>query len=328
MKILITGIAGGIGSTLGHRLFKLGHEIVGVDSFENGHGENLTIDGEQFCKFYKLRTQDFLILGLLGYERPDVVVHLAATSSLPECEQDSCKCYLNNTMLTQALLESARNNNVKKFIFASSSAVYENNNEKLLSEELIVKPMLAYPLSKKLSEDICLSYIEKYNMNVSILRFFNVFGPRQDIYRKSPPLINYIVREMAKGNVPQLHSDGNQSRDYISVDKVCKSILGCIEKTAVGIYNVCSGQVISVKEIYDIINKTLAFHTPAQYNKSENLWKDYNLDLKESTISKEVNKFSLGLNNKIQKDLNINLSEDTKSLISSTSSQIYNNYKN
>ena len=113
MKILITGIAGGIGSTLGHHLFKFGHEIVGVDSFENGHEENLTIKGESFCKFYELRIQDFLILDLLSCEKPDVVIHLAATSSLPECEQDSCKCYLNNTILTQTLLESSKKNNVK-----------------------------------------------------------------------------------------------------------------------------------------------------------------------------------------------------------------------
>ena len=97
---------------------------------------------------------------------------------------------------TLNILNCARKWNVPHVIFASTSAVYENNKESIFSENLEINPRLLYSLSKKMGEEICESYRTNYDMKITTLRFFNVFGPRQDIHRKNPPLLNYLVREV------------------------------------------------------------------------------------------------------------------------------------
>ena len=118
-------------------------------------------------------------------------------------------------------------------------------------EDLQVKPSLFYPLSKKLMEDVVRSYIKNYDMDIVTLRFFNVFGPRQDIHRPSPPLLNYIVKQIAKQEPCTFYSTGNQKRDYVHVDDVVKLIELCIDKPKARgqIYNVCTGTLTSVKDV-------------------------------------------------------------------------------
>ena len=312
MNILITGVAGGIGSTLGYQLSKNGYNIVGVDNFNNGYPDNLKINNEEFCNFYEsdIRQTEKLKSILVAHEI-DVVVHLAAITALPECEASPTECIDVNVAGTASVLDAARYANVKRVIFASTSAVYENNTAEQAPflESLDTSPRLFYSMSKKLAEEVCESYQKNYGMNISMLRFFNVFGPRQDIHRASPPLINYVVRELRNNRAPVLHSTGLQKRDYVYVDDVTALIELCItNEQANGVFNVCSGKLLSVKEIVEFIQEELGTSITPVYRDGQHFWDKYpglfsgTFPLDKNIVSKEVDKFSLG-NNRLAMDV-------------------------
>ena len=319
MKILITGAAGGIGSTLCQDLNSLGHQLILVDSLRNGYLENLEQGGQIPGKFFKLdiNSEEFYIL--VEKESPDVVVHLAAITSLPDCEVNYKECIRINVEGTAAVLGASRRSGVRKVIFASTSAVYENTNyssEKGFSEEDQISPRLFYSLSKKMAEEICQSFSINYGMDITILRFFNVFGPKQDIHRTSPPLINYVVREFKRGNIPILHSDGNQSRDYVFSEDVSDLIQKCILTDLEGqkIFNVSTNKTISVREIVKSVKDSIpqASSIEEEFRESHQLWDNYpslysgKYPLKKEIVSKETNKSSLGDNSLVKKTFNWN----------------------
>lgn len=309
MKILITGAAGGIGSTLCRDLNSLGHQLILVDNLRNGYLENLEQDGQVPGKFFKLDINSDEFYTLVEEESPEVVVHLAAITALPDCEVNYKECIRINVEGTAAVLGASRNSGVRKVIFASTSAVYENtkySSEEGFSEEDQISPRLFYSLSKKMAEEICQSFSINYGMDVTILRFFNVFGPKQDIHRTSPPLINYVVREFKRGNTPILHSDGNQSRDYVFSEDVSDLIQKCIITDLEGqkIFNVSTNKTISVREIVKSIKDSIpqASSIEEEYRESHQLWDNYpslysgKYPLKKEIVSKETNKSSLGNN--------------------------------
>lgn len=319
MKILITGAAGGIGSTLCRDLNSLGHQLILVDNLRNGYLENLEQDGQIPGKFFKLDINSDEFYSLVEEESPDVVVHLAAITALPDCEVNYKECIRINVEGTAAVLGASRNSGVRKVIFASTSAVYENtkySSEEGFSEEDQISPRLFYSLSKKMAEEICQSFSINYGMDVTILRFFNVFGPKQDIHRTSPPLINYVVREFKRGNTPILHSDGNQSRDYVFSEDVSDLIQKCIITDLEGqkIFNVSTNKTISVREIVKSIKDSIpqASSIEEEYRESHQLWDNYTslysgkYPLKKEIVSKETNKSSLGNNSLAKEKFNWN----------------------
>lgn len=309
MKILITGAAGGIGSTLGYHLYKNGHELILVDNLRNGYIENLTVDGETFGKFHKIDINSDDFHSLVLSEIPDSIVHLAAITSLPDCEVNYRECIRVNVEGTASVIGAARKAGVKNIIFGSTSAVYENSQLDEISgfsETDHVSPRLFYSLSKKMCEDICQSFIENYGMNILILRFFNVFGPNQDIHRKSPPLINYIVREIRHGRSPILHSNGEQSRDYVHIDDVVSMIEKCIklDRFEYNTFNVSSKSLTTVRDIVNSIKGGIPECSQIKeiYRDSDKLWDAYpdlfdgKFPLKKEIVEKETNKKSLGNN--------------------------------
>ena len=191
MKILITGAAGQIGSGLSKLLIENGHDLTLVDNLRNGYLENLKDDAnEVIAPFYEVDITSgefFLKCG----DQYDVIIHLAAITSLPDCESNPLETLRINVSGTANVLEFAREFDVPHVIFASTSAIYENNDTEVFTEDLEVNPRLYYSLSKKMSEDLIESYRENYGMTVTILRFFNVFGPDGDQTRPNPPLLNF-----------------------------------------------------------------------------------------------------------------------------------------
>lgn len=320
MKILLTGAAGGIGSTLGYYLYKKGHTLTLIDNLRNGYDENLTINGETFGKFYNLSicNHDFFELVRDDY---DCIIHLAAITALPDCEINAVETINVNVSGTMNILECARKWNVPHVIFSSTSAVYENNKEKIFTEDLPINPRLWYCLSKKMAEEVCDSYRINYNMCITTLRFFNVFGPRQDIHRKTPPLINYIVRELKSNNSPILHSNGEQKRDYVHVDDVVKLIHLCLDKKPNDVFNVCTGTLISVNEIVNCIRELFESNIEPVYRDASKLWDNYtklfetSYPLSKEIVAKETNKYSRGSYEKAKELLNWEPNTDIKSLI-------------
>lgn len=327
MNILLTGAAGGIGSSLGYCLFKKGHNLVFLDNLRNGYLDNMKFDNELFKNFHNESVYDSkLNIKLNG--NYDCIIHLAAITSLPDCESNPVETIDVNVSGTMNILECARKWGVPHVIFASTSAVYENNKEKVFTEDLTVNPRLWYSLSKKMAEDICQTYRENYNMNITTLRFFNVFGSKQDIRRKNPPLINYLVREIKNKNSPILHSDGKQSRDYIHVDDVINLIDICLSKKPNDTFNVCTGVLLSVNEIFTYVSEILYSSIEPIYRESTKLWDSYsklfvgNYPLNISIVSKETNKHSLGSYQKAKKILNWEPNVNLETLIKQVAVEI------
>lgn len=327
MKILLTGAAGGIGSTLGYYLFKKGHELTLVDNLRNGYEENLLIDGNPFGVFYNQDICDIKITDKL-LDNYDCIIHLAAITSLPDCESNVRDTINVNVTGTANIMECARKWNVPHVIFASTSAIYENNKEKIFTENLEVNPRLWYSLSKKMAEDTCESYRINYGMSITTLRFFNVFGSRQDIHRKNPPLLNYLVREIKRGNQPILHSNGEQSRDYIHVDDVVNLINICLKKKSNDTFNVCTGTFLSVNEIFQYVSEAFNSSIRPIYQEASKLWDTYpnlfsgNYPLDREIVAKETNKHSKGSYQKAKKLLEWEPNINLESLIKKVATEI------
>jgi len=327
MKILLTGAAGGIGSTLGYYLFKKGHELILVDNLRNGYEENLLIDGNPFGVFYNQDICDIKITDKL-FDNYDCIIHLAAITALPDCESNVRDTINVNVIGTTNIMECARKWNVPHVIFASTSAIYENNKEKIFTENLEVNPRLWYSLSKKMAEEVCKSYRINYSMNITTLRFFNVFGPRQDIHRKNPPLLNYLVREIKKGKQPVLHSTGEQARDYIHVDDVVKLIDLCLGKKPDDTFNVCTGSLLSVNQIVKYVCETFDSSIKPTYREALKLWDTYpdlfsgDYPLDKEIVAKETNKYSKGSYQKAKELLGWEPNTDLKFLIKKVATEI------
>jgi nucleoside-diphosphate-sugar epimerase len=234
----------------------------------------------------------------------DVIVHLAAISSLPVCESDPVECLSVNVGGTASVLQAAREKGIR-VICASTSAIYENNDKEdaPFKETLDVNPRLFYPLSKKLMEEVIESYIQNYDMDIITLRFFNVFGPRQDVHRKMPPLINYIVRQIKNKEKLTFYSNGEQLRDYIHVDDVTTMIEACINAPKLHkpwtTYNLCTETLTSVKDIIGYAEKAFG-KFEYEFVQADKYWNGYKVifdgekPLLNEVVEREVNKYSLG----------------------------------
>ena len=307
MRILITGAAGNIGSLLGYSLYKDGHELILIDNFRSGRPENLIYNGISFGNFYEIDIRNTNELSyILKKHNIESVIHLAAISSLPECEINKIECLSNNVIGTESVIEACRINGIKKIIFSSSSGVYENNDQILLKEDLEVSPTLYYTMSKKMSEDICQAYSKQYGMNIKILRLFNVISPRQDIFRSTPSLIGYLVKSFMNNESPKLNYDGTQSRDYISVFDIINLIkILLIKETPYNVFNVCNNKLTSVNDIVKYIKDEIKINIEPNYIMASESWNSYEqlfdlpYPLNKERLKNQVNKEYLGDNSRI-----------------------------
>ena len=326
MKILITGGAGFIGSQIGCHLENLGHDIILLDNMSYGHDDNLAIDGKNIGKFILCDVRDDKIDQYM--HGVDAVIHMAGIAPLPDCQLNPCFAIDNNVIGTVNVLESCRRNGIKKFIFASTSAIYENcKTTPFIETSLEHEPDLVYAMSKRQCEIICKSYVTAYNMDVIMLRFFNVYGPHQDFRRKHPPLMGYITKCLLNEMQPTFYSDGEQKRDYVYVNDLINLVEICLNRNDISgeIFNVASGTAYSVKDIYNIFCNNFGFHIKPQFKKAESFWDKYpklfegQLALSYSRVEDEVNKFSLGSSQKAHKVLGwkpkVDISEGIKNIV-------------
>lgn len=310
MKILITGGAGFIGSQLGFYLLDKGHQVTLLDNLKYGYLDNLIKDGKTFPNFICMDIRDQRLENLMN--NTDIVFHLAGISSLPECQNNPLEAYSVNVAGTANVLEMARRNNVKRVIFSSTSAIYENETSFPTRESVDAKPTLVYSLSKKHAEDICQSFRQIYGMDITILRFFNVYGPHMDYQRPNPPLVSYIIKCLLKRQSPILHSDGKQKRDMIYVSDVlniCQKVI-TNPNARNEVFNVGSGTTTSVQEVYDLIAKALGItNIHPRYRTAEQIWEKYpelfskKYPFNSRILKNEVNKYTLASIKKAKKAL-------------------------
>lgn len=217
MKILITGGAGFIGSHLCEKYTKEGHTVVCLDNFMSGNLMNIRhlLDYRNF-KLIKGEIRDFELLEKI-MRNVDIVFHLAAQIHVDRSYIEPKLTYEINVMGTQNILEVARMYDAKKIIHASTSEVYGSAQYVPIDEKHPLNAPHPYGASKTAADRMCYAYIQTYGMNISIMRLFNIFGPRQrDIGYGG--VISVFTRRILSGIPPIIYGDGRQTRDYTYVE--------------------------------------------------------------------------------------------------------------
>jgi len=301
MNILITGGAGFVGSQLGKYLHERGHKVVLLDNMRFGHLDNLLLDGAPFGTFVceDIRS-DNLAHAFSGI---DTVCHLAGIAALPLCQTDPREAYDVNVGGVANVLEACRRADVRRVIFSSTSAVYEATPGDIFAETDAIMPDLTYACTKAAAETVCDSYARNYGMDIVIARFFNVYGPHQDVTRTSPPFTSYVARELVMDRPPVLFNESAAQRDYVHCDDVIDLLSRMMDadgRFVADRFNVCSGTGHSVPELYALFLRATGKAIPAEYRDPAGYWDRYpalfegKTPLSRERITKEVFKNSIG----------------------------------
>ena len=238
MKILVTGGAGFIGSHLAARLVEQGHGVRVLDNLSSGHADNLrAIPGKVQLLEGDCADPRAAARAVKGVE---VVYHQAAIPSVPRSVKDPLESHRANATATVTLLEAARQAGVRRFIYAGSSSVYGEAAELPKRESMETRPLSPYGVGKLIGEHYLRIYAHLHGMETLTLRYFNVFGPRQDPGSPYSGVISLFVTTLLKGRTPVIFGDGKQTRDFTYVDNVVDANLRAL--TARGLV----GQVVNV----------------------------------------------------------------------------------
>ncbi len=248
-RILITGVAGFIGSNLAERLLSEGkYEVVGIDNLSAGVVEQIPTG----VQFHELDIRSDQIFPL--FKNIDYVFHLAAKNCISDCQKDPVETADINVTGTVKVFEAARRSGIKKVIYAESSALYEGSPV-LPTPENEIHPQSFYSVSKVSSMHFADCFRRYYNMNFTALRYFCVYGPRQDYRRTIPPLMSAFIIHLLQGRNPTIYGSGNKKRDFVFVDDINDFHLLCLNnpKTDGKVFNLGSGVNYSVNEIFSHI---------------------------------------------------------------------------
>jgi UDP-glucose 4-epimerase len=252
MRILITGVAGFIGSNLAVRLLAEKHQVIGIDNLAYGIKEQIP-SGVDFHQL-DIRSTDIFPL----FKKIDAVFHLAAKNCISDCEKDPLETADINIQGFAHVLEAARLAGLPKVIYAESSALYEGS--KLFpTPETEVHPQSFYAVSKRAGMDWAETYRRAFGLKTTALRYFCVYGPRQDYRRTVPPLMSAFIIKLLKGEQPTIYGTGQKKRDFVYVDDVNDFHMQCLNdpRTDGETYNLGSGENYSVLEIFQKIQNLL-----------------------------------------------------------------------
>ncbi|MDQ4049475.1 MAG: SDR family oxidoreductase [Actinomycetota bacterium] len=265
MQLLVTGGGGFIGSHLVQRLVRDGHRVRVVDNFTTGHRRNL----QPLLDDVELVEGD-----LQSYERAhaavrgcQIVLHQAAMPSVPRSIQDPLTSNASNVIGTLNVLLAARDSGVQRVIYASSSSVYGATPGLPKDESLPTLPISPYAVAKLASEGYCRSFTEVYGLETVALRYFNVFGPRQDPLSQYSAVIPNFITAALRGASPVIFGDGEQSRDFTYVDNVVEANLLAMSTPGVAgrAYNVALGDRISLNDLVASIGEVLGRSLEARH---------------------------------------------------------------
>lgn len=261
MKFLVTGGAGFIGSNIVEELLKKGYNVRVLDNFATGKRENL----KEFEKNIELIEGDIRSFHIVqqAVKGIDVILHQAALPSVPRSIKDPITSNEVNVVGTLNILEAAKENGVKRIVYASSSSVYGDNPELPKHEGMTPNPLSPYAVSKLAGEKYCQVYSRLYGIETVILRYFNVFGPRQDPNSQYSAVIPKFIKLMSGNQAPTIYGDGTQSRDFTYVANVVEAnILAATKPVDTPIVLNCAthGQVTLnslIRELNELLNKEI-----------------------------------------------------------------------
>jgi len=251
VRALVTGGAGFIGSQLAADLCAGGHEVRVLDNFSTGHRVNLaSLDGDLELVEGDIQSYERVHNAVQGCE---VVYHQAALPSVPRSVQDPLTSNAANVIGTLNVLLSARDNEVRRVVYASSSSVYGATETLPKHEGLPATPISPYAVAKLAGEGYCRSFSQVYGLETVALRYFNVFGPRQDPLSQYAAVIPNFITACLTGRRPQVHGDGEQSRDFTFVGDVVRANLlaGEAEGVSGRAFNIASGRRITINHLVE-----------------------------------------------------------------------------
>ena len=249
MRILVTGGAGFIGSHLVEH-FHADHEVVVVDNLRSGYRENLEGFRHTFHEV-SITDRDSLI-GL--FEGVDLVFHMAALVSVPESLENPRECVKINTLGTLNVLEAAHRSGVKRIVFATSAAVYGDNPVVPKVESMLPEPKSPYAVTKLDGEHYMRLYCAQWGFRTASLRFFNVFGPRQDPASQYAAAIPIFVHRALRGQDIVIYGDGSSVRDFVFVKDVVRACLLAAEQGD-DVLNVARGEHVTILDLARLIKQ-------------------------------------------------------------------------
>jgi nucleoside-diphosphate-sugar epimerase len=264
---LITGVAGFIGSTLARAVLAQGGEVVGFDNFSTGKRENLAglLDRIQFHQ------ADLLDLDALhqACRGVDYVFHEAAIPSVPRSVKDPLGNNRANVDGTLNLLVAARDAKAKRVIYAASSSAYGDTPTLPKREDMPPNPISPYATAKLASEYYMTSFYRCYGLETVCLRYFNVFGPRQDPASPYSGVLAKFITQMLEGESPTIFGDGKQSRDFTYVDNVVEANLlaSKAERSQVAgrVFNVATARRTDLYQTFQILKKLTGYSGEVKY---------------------------------------------------------------
>jgi UDP-glucose 4-epimerase len=248
MKALVTGGAGFIGSHIVDRLLKDGHEVIVLDDFSTGHRENLADSDKLTIVEGDIKNFDTVNQCMQGV---NWIFHKAAVASVPKTVNDPVGSSEVNYKGTLNILESARQNNADRVVFASSAALYGDEPTLPKVETMLPVTLSPYAVDKLASEYACGMYHKLYGLETVSLRYFNVFGPRQDPSSPYSGVISIFAEKLTNKQKPTIFGDGEQTRDFVYIDDVVEANIQAVcKQSAVGqVINIATGKKITLNEL-------------------------------------------------------------------------------
>jgi UDP-glucose 4-epimerase len=261
MKILVTGGAGFIGSHVADTFINAGHDVSVIDNLSTGNEKNLN----QKAKFFKADICDRSISKIFEKEKFDIVNHHAAQMDVRYSVKDPAFDANTNILGTINLLQNSVQNGVKRFMFASTGgAVYGEQEYFPADEKHSTHPLSPYGISKLSVEHYLYFYKIQFNLNYTILRYANIYGPRQNP-KGEAGVIAIFASKFLKGEQPVINGDGNQTRDYVFVGDVAKANLLTHKINKSETYNIGTGKETTVVQLFTMLKEITGKNVPEKH---------------------------------------------------------------
>lgn len=264
-KVVITGGAGFIGSNLA-RFLSSENKTTIIDDLSTGYIKNIQdfVDNNQI-DFVKGSITDFNLLQE-QFKDVDYVFHIAAIPSVPRSIKDPIRSNYANVNGTLNVLLAAKNNGVKKVIYSSSSSVYGDTPTLPKNEEMKPCPLSPYAVSKLTGEYYCNVFSGVYNLSTASLRYFNVYGPRQDPTGDYAAVIPKFITRVSNNQPPVIYGDGEQSRDFTYISDVVQANIKASESKATGVFNIAVGSRITINALAELIMEIIGKNLDVIYD--------------------------------------------------------------
>ena len=264
---LVTGVAGFIGSAIARKLIAQGESVRGIDDFSTGKWENIA-EVKDDLDFRQISVLDAARLRT-ACEGIDYVLHEAALPSVPKSVADPALTNSVNVDGTLNLLIAARDAGVKRVVYAASSSAYGDSEVLPKREDMIPRPISPYAVQKLTGEYYMQVFHTVYGLETVCLRYFNVFGPRQDANSEYSAVLAKFITQMLRHEAPTIFGDGEQSRDFAYIDNAVRAnLLACqapAAEVAGRIFNIATGKRFTLSQIYRMLQGIIGFDGPPKF---------------------------------------------------------------